>query len=162
MSKELFNELIITFMDKIFEDTLDLLDEKHVDRIIQSLSVLFIKDRYSLYKRNKWTFGAISDDLEFEEISQLAYNPNYERTLKYLSNEGNSMLYAYFFLTECRQIVLNSSEAFCFKDASQLEETKVIFFQMHELYNESIAFVSKPLQKIINDEVNNYLREIDL
>ena len=107
-------------------------------------------------------FGKITDDLKFDEVMRLASSPNYEKILKYIMQEGNSVLFSYFFLTEWRQLVLNTPESVCYKESSHIDETKVLFFQMHELYNESIAFVSKPLQKIINDEVNNYLREIDL
>jgi hypothetical protein len=162
MSKALFNELVITFMDRYFEDRLDLLNEEQVDKIIQSLSLILLKDRYSYFKNKNWAQDKIIEDLDFEELWNLAYNPNYEKTLKFLSQEGNAVLYAFFFLVEWQQLALNSSEAFCYKEASQLEETKVLFFQMHELYNESIVFAPKQLQKSINDEVNIYLKEIDL
>ena len=162
MSKALFDELVITYMDVIFGDTLDMLDENKVDKIIQSLSTILLKDRHSYYEGKNWKIGEIAQGLDFDEVKQLAYSPSYEKTLKYISQEGNSVLYVYFFLTEWRKLVQNTSDSFCYKEASQIEETKVLFFQMHELYNESIAFVSKPLQKIINDEVNECLRDIDL
>ena len=42
MSKALFKELVITFMDTIFENTLDLLDENQVDKILESLSIIYV------------------------------------------------------------------------------------------------------------------------
>lgn len=162
MSKASFNELIITFMDRYFENRLDLLDEQQIDKIIQSLSLILLKDRYCYFKNKNWVQDKITADLDFDELSNLAYNPNYEKTLRFISQEGNAVLYWLFFLLESQRLALKSSEAFCYKEASQLEETKVLFFQMHELYNESIAFAPKQLQKTINDEVNQYLKEIDL
>lgn len=100
MSKALFDELVITYMDVIFGDTLDMLDENKVDKIIQSLSTILLKDRHSYYEGKNWNIGEIAQGLDFDEVKQLAYSPSYEKTLKYISQEGNSVLYVYFFLTE--------------------------------------------------------------
>ena len=68
MSKTAFNELIITFMDTYFENRLDLLDEKQVDMMIQSLSLILLKDRYTYFKNKNWAQEKITEDLDFEEL----------------------------------------------------------------------------------------------
>lgn len=93
MSKASFNELIITFMDRYFENRLDLLDEQQIDKIIQSLSLILLKDRYCYFKNKNWVQDKITADLDFDELSNLAYNPNYEKTLRFISQEGNAVLY---------------------------------------------------------------------
>lgn len=62
MSKQVFNEHLISFMDEVFSDQLDLVDEEDlVESILNALSLLVLKDRHN--KKDKLT-----EDIDFSEI----------------------------------------------------------------------------------------------
>lgn len=155
MKKEKFDDFLLSMMDELFVDHLDALDENTVESLMTSLSTIVLKERYK--KKED-----IVKDLDFTELNELLSNTTSKRTMLYFSKKENAFLYIYFFLLECKQLVAKPSDSCWCKNSTQVDEALVLFYQMHELYNEVIPFAPTECQAAINNAVNKYLKDIVL
>jgi hypothetical protein len=71
-------------------------------------------------------------------------------------------LYAFFFLKEWEALVWDPQKACWFSKSTQAEEGLSFFYQMHEFYNEIIAFAPVRCQESINKLINEHLKRIKL
>ena len=93
MSKELFEDHLLTFIDETFKNLIDLLDEDTIHLLIQSMSLLVLKDRHK--KKDK-----VMEGLDFSELNELLDKPNTRKTVLFFSQKQNALLYVFFFLME--------------------------------------------------------------
>jgi hypothetical protein len=93
MNKEAFDDHLISFMDEVFSDHLELVEEDLVETIMEALSVLILKNRQN--KKEK-----ITDNLNFSEISELLTSSSSNRIVEFFGRKENAFLYCFFFLME--------------------------------------------------------------
>lgn len=106
MKKEKFEDLLINFMDELFAEHLENIDEETIEKLMASLSVLILKDRHK--KKED-----IISELDFTEWNDLVDSPNAKKSVLYFSKKENAFLYTFFFMLECKQLVEKSSESCC-------------------------------------------------
>lgn len=120
-----------------------------------SLSILIFKDR-----KNKK--DPASEGLDFDEWSKIESSPSASKTTLFFVKPENALLYSFFFMMECKELVMNQNESFIKKNCSNRDECLAFFYQMHELYNEVINFVPVGCQTAVNEIVSQTLRHIVL
>lgn len=155
MSAQTFQEILISFMDELFGEYLEFVEEETIEQIIKALSILLLKERY---KKKE----AITEGLDFSEWNDLTLVPNSKKTIHFFSRKENAFLYAFYFMMECEQLVVEPKDAWCCRNSTQIEEALMWFYQMHELYNLAIPFAPVGCQQTVNGEVNQYLKDIVL
>lgn len=148
-----FYDQLIDYMDATFPDLLESVDEDTAELIMKTLSVFILKGKHN--KNDE-----VTEDLDFDEWSDLIQLPSTSKTIHFFSRPENAFLYVWFFLKECKALAFAPNESSWCDRRVHKEEKIAIFYQMHELYNELIVFVQVSLQESINNQFNEYLKHI--
>lgn len=104
MKKEKFDDYLLSLMDELFINHLDAIDEDTVEKLMNSLSTMILKERYK--KKED-----IVNGLDFTDLNDLLCNTTSKKTMLYFSKKENAFLYIYFFLLECKQLVERPSDS---------------------------------------------------
>jgi uncharacterized membrane protein len=93
MEKDDLFEMVLTYMDSLFDDTLSNLDESTVEKVANALISLILLDKRKKLKEK-------DDQLNFKELEKLLKSPSASKIVSYFSKKENAFLFASFFLLE--------------------------------------------------------------
>jgi hypothetical protein len=93
MTSQAFQEVLVSFMDELFGEYLEFVEEEAIEQIIKTLSIMLLKERH---KKNE----AVTEGLDFSEWNDLTLTPNSKKTTHFFSRKENAFLYAFYFMME--------------------------------------------------------------